>query len=108
VSDNGSTRHGMRVIRVPRAAALLLAIPVLLALGVASIVVFFVAIAAVFCAPLLRSNGHKAHESPPENGTITLDRTAYRTVEGDVPDAERRRPPMSVTRALPPGRPTRD
>jgi hypothetical protein len=107
VSDRRTTRGGTRVIRVPRAAGLLLVIPVLLALGVASVVVFFVAVAALFLAPLRRLGGHEAHDSqapPPEGGTITLDRTAYRTVPGRAADPERNLAVTPVTRALPPRR----
>jgi hypothetical protein len=107
MSDGRSTRGGTRVIHLSRAAGLLFAIPVLLALGVATIVVFFVAVVAVFLAPLLRSDGHEvhdSHESPPEGGTVTLDRTAYRTMPGDVTDSEHDRAATPVTRMLPPGR----
>jgi len=86
---------------------LLLVIPVLLALGVATVVVFLVALAAMFLAPLRRSAGREArnaHESPPEGGTITLGRSAYRAVPGSGRGRERNRAVTPITRALPPGR----
>jgi hypothetical protein len=100
MSDSRSTSRGTRGIHLPRAAGLLLAIPVLLALGVASIVVFFVAVIVVFLAPFLRSRRYETLEPPPESGTITLDPGAYRTVPGTGADAER----SPAVRAPRPGR----
>ena len=79
--------HRVRVFHVPRAAALLLAIPVFLALGIASLAVFLVAVAALFLAPLHRRR-HEESRSAAEGDTITLDQGAYRTVPDDVAGLE--------------------
>ncbi len=72
----------VRVARVSRTAGLLLAIPVLLALGVASAVALLVGVVAVLIAPLLRRNVG-AREPTPEGDTITLEREAYRSTSGN-------------------------
>ncbi|HEY2388266.1 MAG TPA: hypothetical protein VGK30_14990 [Candidatus Binatia bacterium] len=77
------TFHTVRIVRVPRAAAFVLAVPVLLALGVASVAAFAIAGAALFVGPLLAPllRGRRvAPEHTPEEGTITLDPSAYRKV----------------------------
>lgn len=89
--------HGVRVIRVPRGAAVLLAVPVLLALGVASVAVFVIAAGALVLTPLLRGRRMRPGLSPersPEGDTITLDPSAYRAVDpatGPASSAEIRR-----------------
>jgi hypothetical protein len=76
--------HTVRVVRVPRAAAFILAVPVLLALGVASVAAFAIAGIALFAGPLLGSllRGRPAvpERSPAGGDTITLDPSAYRKV----------------------------
>lgn len=69
-----------RVVRVPPAAALLLAVPVLLALGVASVVVFVVAAVALIAAPLRRGIGRGTRASREDDDAIVLDPSAFRAV----------------------------
>jgi len=84
------TFHTVRVVRVPRAAAFVLAVPVLLAFGVASVAAFAIAGVALFAGPLLGAlllRGRRVvPERSPEGGdTITLDPGAYRTVPEPPP-----------------------
>jgi len=78
------TFHTVRVVRVPRAAAFVLAVPVLLALGVASVAAFAIAGAVLFTgpllAPLLRGRRGGPERSSEGGDTITLDPSAYRKV----------------------------
>lgn len=80
--------HTVRVIRVPRGAAVLLAVPVLLALGVASVAALAIAAGVLILAPLLRGRRIRSAFSPersPEGDTITLDPSAYRAVADPAP-----------------------
>ncbi len=76
----GPTFRTTRVVHVPRGAALLLAIPVMLALGVAGILVFLAGLAGIMLAPLLRRRPGQTRSDGEEHETIILDRAAYHTV----------------------------
>ena len=72
--------HGrIHIVRLPRGIGVVLAIPLFLALGVASVAAFLVAVSALVLAPLLRG---RARETPRgDRETIVLDRDAYRHVD---------------------------
>jgi hypothetical protein len=77
------TLHTVRVVRMPRAVAFVLAVPVLLALGVASVAAFAIAGAALFAGPILARllRGRRVGtEHAGGDDTITLDPSAYREV----------------------------
>lgn len=73
------SRHGIRVLRLPRAATALIAIPALLALGAASGVAFLVGVSALVLAPRLRALGGR--RGVRGGRTITLDPTSYRRMD---------------------------
>jgi hypothetical protein len=81
---------GVRVIRLPRVAGVLLAVPLLFALGAVSLAAFFVGVSALVLAPRLRRRGRDAHH--PDGRTVTLERGAYRRIDDvrALPDGERR------------------
>jgi hypothetical protein len=85
--DSRTARHEPRVLRVPRAMGFAIAIPVVLALGAATVTTFLVGVAAVLIAPRLRRRTAWPNGRTRRSGrTITLDRSAYRT--GGREDAE--------------------
>lgn len=81
---------GVRVIRLPRAAGVVLAIPILFALGAVSLAALVVGVSALVLAPRLRGRGRDAHR--PDGRTVTLERSAYRRIDDAraLPDGERR------------------
>lgn len=74
-----STRSSVRVIRLPRAVGAVLAIPILLAIGAASLAALLVGGAALFLTPRFRRHGHGAQD--PDGATITLGPEAYRRTD---------------------------
>jgi len=100
----GPSPH-VRVIQLPRAVALLLVVPVLLALGVATMVALVVAVGAMILAPFLvrRPRAAATSDLSPEHETITLERDAYRTTGSDA-DGTPRRDTAATRGALPPPR----
>lgn len=88
MSDAG-TRRPCRVeirtatIRIPGVLGLLLAIPVLFVFGAIALACLVAGLTAMTIAPwLLRRAGPEAgHEEPSAEDAVTLDRTAYRTVD---------------------------
>jgi hypothetical protein len=90
--ESGSPRmHGrVRIVRLPSGVGLLLAIPLFLVFGVASVAALLVAVSAVVVAPLFRSRGRAAPRD--ERDTIVLDRDAYRHLDDrrDLLESDRR------------------
>lgn len=78
----GPLRGRVRVVRLPRGAGVLLAIPVFLALGVAALAAFLVGLAAILLAPRRRGRTPATPEATEHDGrTIVLDPAAYRRVD---------------------------
>jgi hypothetical protein len=63
---------------------LAIAIPVVLALGIASLATFLVGVTTLLVGPRLRDRSARTSR---RSRTITLDRSAYRTVERDATEA---------------------
>ncbi len=77
-------RPTVRIVRLPRGAALALAVPLLLALGVATIATFVVGMAALALAPRVRERGRGARRH--EGRVVTLEASAYRRLDDDTRD----------------------
>ena len=108
--DASTSREERGALQVPRSMGLLVAVPVVLALGAATIATFLVGVTALVIAPRVRGRsawrGHRRRSGHTRPGgherTITLDPSAYRT--RDHAAANER---GASTRALPPAPPRR-
>jgi hypothetical protein len=81
--------RGVRVVQLARGAGLLLAVPMVLALGAASVATFIIGATALVLAPHLRGRG--AARDGTRQRTITLGRGAYRRLDDPTDLALRER-----------------
>jgi hypothetical protein len=85
-------RGRVRVVRLPRGAGVLLAIPVLLAFGVATLAAFVIGLATILVAPRRRARTADPPEAADhDERTIVLDPGAYRRVDDARRLLDRRR-----------------